>query len=486
MSISFNSIPFTLRTPGQYIEIDNTRAVRGLPAVLHRVLIIGQRLAAGSVAQHVPTRMLTAAQAEENFGRGSQMAAMVAAFKAANSFTELWCVAQDDNVAGAAATGTVTFGGSPTETGTLNAYIGGKLVQTAITSGATASTIATAFAAAVNADTSLPVTAAAVAAVVTLTARNKGEAANGLDVRMNYYDGERTPKGMTVAIVAIGGGTGNPDVQGVITAIGDQQYHTVVCPYTDASNLTKLEALLNTRWGPLVQKEGHAFVGFAGTHGATSTFGNTRNSPFLTIMAAGKSPSPAYVWAAVAAAVDSFEPDPARPRQALPLPGLLPPAVPDRYTLDERNLLLYAGVSTTLVDAGGLVLVERLITSYKTNAFGVQDISYLNIETMRTVAYLRLTLRARIALKFPRHKLASDGTRFAPGQAVVTPTVIRSELVALFQDWEEAGLVENIEQFKQDLLVERDSTDPDRMNAIVPPDCINQFRVFAAQLQFRL
>lgn len=486
MSLSFNSIPINIRTPGQYVEFDNTRAVQGLPAIAHKLLVIGQRFTGGSVAAGVPVRVLSAAQAEDNFGRGSMLSAMLTALKAANTYTECWAVALDDLGGGALATGTLTLGGSPTEGGTLNVYVGGSQVQVGVASAQTPTSIATGLVAAIAADTSLPVTASNAAGVVTLTARHKGEVGNGIDVRLNYYTGERTPKGLTTAIVAMSGGTGNPDVQTAITAIGDEQYNTIVTPYTDSSNLGKIEALLATRFGPLVQKEGHAFTGLAGSVATLSTLGDSRNSPHLTIMNAGKSPTPAYVWAAVAAAVDAYEPDPARPRQTLLLPGLLAPATPDRMTRDERNLHLFDGISTTIVDAGGQVLIERLITTYKTNAFGVADISYLDIETMRTIAYLRFSVRARIALRFPRHKLAADGTRFAPGQAIVTPNVIRAELVGLFSEWEDAGLAEGLAQFKRDLIVERSASDPNRIDAIIPPDVINQFRVFAAQIQFRL
>lgn len=489
MTISFNQIPIDVRTPGQYIEFDNTRAVQGLPAIKHKILVLGQRLAAGTVAQGVPTRILSAAQAEGAFGRGSMLATMLRALKTANAYTECWACALDDNGAGVQATGTIVFGGAPTESGTLNLYIGGQRVQTGIASGSTPTAIGAAVATAINADTSLPVTAAAVTGTVTLTARHKGEVANGIDTRLNYYLGERTPAGLTVAITAIGGvvaGTANPDVQTAITAIGDEQYHTVVTPYTDAANLTKIEALLSARFGPMVQKEGHAFAAASGTHAQLTTLGDSRNSPHLTIMGAGKSPTPAYVWAAVAGAIDAYEPDPARPRQTLELVGVLAPAEPERYTRDERNLHLYDGISTSIVDAGGRVLIERLITTYKTNSFGVADISYLDIETLRTIAYLRFSVRSRIALKFPRHKLANDGTRFGPGQAIVTPGVIRAELLALFRQWEEAALVEGFEQFKTDLIVERNGADPNRVDAVIPPDVVNQFRVFAGQVQFRL
>jgi len=487
--ISFNQIPIDLRVPGQYIEFDNTRAIQGLVSQPHKILVIGQRLAAGSVAADVPTRILSAAEAETSFGRGSMLATMLAALKDANRYTESWAIALDDAAAGAAASGSITIGGAITSTGTLNLYIGGKRVRAAVTSGDAASTVATALAAAINADTSLPVTAAVngvTAEQVDITARHKGENGNAIDLRVNYYTGEKLPTGMTVTIVAMAGGTANPDISTTIAAIAATQYNTIIMPYTDAANLTALETELSSRWGPLQMIEGHAFTAASGTHAALVTLGDSRNSEFVTIMGTGSSPVLPEVWASVVGAVDAFEPDPARPRQTLPLPGILPPSESARFTLEENNLLLKDGISTFEVDSGGNVKIQRLITTYQQTAGGVPDTSYLDVTTMRTLAFLRFSVRARIALKFPRYKLANDGTNFGAGQAIVTPNIIRAELIALFRDWEDAGLAENIDQFKADLLVERNTTDPNRVDAIIPPDIINQFRIFAGQVQFRL
>ena len=88
--------------------------------------------------------------------------------------------------------------------------------------------------------------------------------------------------------------------------------------------------------------------------------------------------------------------------------------------------------------------------------------------------------------RFPRHKLADDGTLFSPGQAIATPKVIRGEILAWALELESAGLMENVAGFKDKLIVERDSTDKSRINALVPPDIVNQLRVFAGQVQFRL
>lgn len=489
MTISFNAIPLDIRTPGQFIEFDNSRALRGLPAIVHKVLIVGQRLATGTVLANVPTRILSAAQADEAFGRGSMLAAMVAAFKLANGNTDVTAIALDDLEAGAAAAGSVAFTGPATVAGTLNLYVAGQRVQVGVTAGMTAAQLATAAAAAITAATQLPVTAAVDGvdtSKVNITARHKGECGNDIDLRVNHALGEVLPSGITATLVQPTGGTGNPDIASAIAAMADNQYHTVATAYTDATNLAALEAELAERWGPMVQLEGHAIAAANGTHAELVTLGDSRNSPHLTIVAAGKSPTPSWIWAAVCAAVDSAEPDPARPRQTLVLPGLLAPAPADRYTRAERDLLLHDGIATTTVDAGDLVRVERFITTYQESATGEADVSYLDITTVRTLAYLRASLRARIALRFPRHKLADDGTLFAPGQAVATPKVIKAEILHLFREWEGAGLVEGFEQFKADLIVERNGTDQNRVDALIPPDVVNQLRNFAGLIQFRL
>ena len=83
-------------------------------------------------------------------------------------------------------------------------------------------------------------------------------------------------------------------------------------------------------------------------------------------------------------------------------------------------------------------------------------------------------------------KLANDGTQFGAGQAVVTPSVIRGELIALFGEWEDRALVENKKQFIADMVVQRNAENVDRLDFLISPDLINQMRVFAGQIQFLL
>ncbi|HEG1707322.1 TPA: phage tail protein, partial [Yersinia enterocolitica] len=71
-------------------------------------------------------------------------------------------------------------------------------------------------------------------------------------------------------------------------------------------------------------------------------------------------------------------------------------------------------------------------------------------------------------------------------QAIVTPNVIKGEMLSIYRQLERAGIVENFELFKQYLIVERNADNPNRLDVLFPPDYVNQLRVFALLNQFRL
>ena len=89
MAISYNGIPNAIRVPLAYIEFDNTQATSGTPAVLQKVLMLGQKLATGSAVAGQAVRVLSVAQAKQLFGVGSQLARMVEVFKQHNSTLDL-------------------------------------------------------------------------------------------------------------------------------------------------------------------------------------------------------------------------------------------------------------------------------------------------------------------------------------------------------------------------------------------------------------
>jgi len=483
--LSFNSIPIGIRTPGEYVEFSNVRAQKSLAPWSLRIMILGQKLAAGSQATAVPVRIFNPTDGVALFGRGSMLDRQIRAALACNPTTETWAMAAAENGAGTAATYTHTVTAAPTAAGTLAFYVAGTQVQVAIAGGMTTAQVATALGAAINANADLPVTAGVAGSVVTSTVRWKGLTGNDVDFRLNYASSDVMPAGLAITLAAGVAGAGNPDATAAIAALGDKQWHVIMFPWTDGTNLGLITTELANRRGPLEQIEGVAYASAKGSQGALATLGQGQNSPDLSI---SEAVGPATSWerAARDAATIAYYGgiDPARPFQTLALAGDARANSTERFTRAQRDALLNDGISTHTVDSGGNVLLERPITTYQLNAQGFPDTSYLDVNTMMTLGYLRFTLRARFAQKFPRHKLADDGIAIAPGQAIVTPSTLTAELVSLARGWEAAGLVENIDEFKQLLIVERDQTDPSRVNALIPPDIVSGFRIFAGQIQF--
>lgn len=492
MAVGFNAIPSNLRVPLFYAEVDNSQA--SYFTQQQRALLVGQVLAGSSAG--APVLVTSADQARSLFGAASMLAGMVEFYRRNDAMGELWCLPLADPTAGTAASGAVTVTGTATGSGQVSLYVAGRRIQVAVDAGDAASAIAAVLAAAVN-GAALAVTAAVddqEPATVGLTARHKGEAGNDIALNVNFRGaagGETMPAGLSVGIEPMAGGTGAPDLAASFALLGDTEYDVVAMPYTDTTSLDAVKEEwgdVTGRWSWSRQVYGHVFAARRGSVGQLSAFGTARNDPHVSVMGydAAVSPAPSWEWAAAtaAAAARSLRADPARPLQTLPLAGILSSG--QSFTRQERQVLLFDGIATHMAGPDGTVMIERLATTYQVNSWGQPDPSFLDVETLATLQYVIRRLRQAITQKFGRHKLASDGTRFGEGQAIVTPKVIRAELVAAYAAMEELGLVENREAFAATLVVERDATDPNRINVLYPPDLINQLRVFAVLAQFRL
>lgn len=496
MAISFNQIPADLRTPLFYAEIDGTRAGGG--EAQQRALIIGQQTRnVAETLQIVEDEVV----ASRRFGAGSMIARMVAAFRRNNPWQELWVVPLKDSTDGGAtaAAGTLTLTGTTTAAGTIYLYISGVRLAVPIPSGTTAASAAALVRAAiikqrasVDVLNELPVTLTVSSNVITFTAKNKGTIGNSIDLRANYAGpqaGEEWPDGLTGAFLSppMQGGVGDPDVSTALTKIGDEPFEYWVTPYNTATPLGTLTTALADRWGPLKQLYGHVITAKDATYSALVTFGDSLNDPHLTVVGQYDSPTwaPEVAAAFAGQASLSLHRDPARQLHSLPLVGVLPPTLARRWTTPEANTLLNHGIATTYTNVD-TVRIQRAITTYQVNALGADDDAYLDITTLATLAAFTRAMRNTVLNKFPRYKLARDGQTFGAGQVIVTPSVVRAELLGLYRRLVKRGWVQAVERFEESMLVEMDPVDPNRLNVRVAPTLINNLIVFASQIQFRL
>jgi phage tail sheath gpL-like len=491
MSISFNHIPANVRTPLFYAEMDNSQA--NPFTLIMQALLLGQKCSGGTATTNTPYIVGNEAQAVTLFGRGSMLHRMFKQFRANNPMMELWAIAMPDPST-TKSTGTIVFTGPATANGTVSLYIAGQAVPTNVAKADTASEIAAAVAASINAAYDLPVSATVSTNTVTLHCLWGGTSGDDIAVSLNYNGlvaGEKLPAGVGATITAMDGGAGIPAPAGAIAALGDESYEFIIHPYADTGTMDALDTELDDesgRWSYARQVYGHAYTALRGSLSDLVTHGDARNGQHHTCFGF-EADIQQPVWEVVAAAAGRqsayLAADVARPTQTGPLVGITPPRAGQRFMRSERESLLNHGIATLYAE-NGTVRIERGITNYRENAYGQTDVSYLDAETLHTSAYVLRRLKTDITSKYGRCKLANDGTKFGAGQAIVTPNVIRGELLASYKDMEFNGIVENFEQFARHLIVERDGTDPNRVNVLYPPDYVNQLRVFAVLNQFRL
>ena len=475
MTISFNTIPSNTLVPLFYAEMDNQAANTAQDSGAS--LLIGHANNGAEIVANSLVLMPSADYARQICGAGSQLARMVEAYRQTDPFGELYVIAVPE-ATGAAATVTLTVTGAATETGTVNVYVGRTRVQAPVTNGDNVTTIASSIKDAINAVPALPFTASSSAGVVTLTARHKGLCGNEIPVSLNYYGfggGEVLPAGVQIAVATGTAGTGAPVLTGAVAAMADEPFDYIGLPFNDTASVNTLVTEMNDtsgRWSYARQLYGHVYTAKIGTLSELVTAGDQFNQQHITLAGYEKetqTPADELAASRTARAAVFIRNDPARPTQTGELVGIL----------------LSHGVATAYVESG-VLRIQRDVTTYRKNAYGVADNSYLDSETLHTSAYVLRKLKSVITSKYGRHKLACDGTRFGPGQAIVTPAVIKGELLATYRQLERAGIVENYELFKQYLVVERDASDPNRLNTLFPPDYVNQLRVFAVVNQFRL
>jgi len=498
-SIIFPNFPAaTNRNPGVFIDVQpggaNTQQN-------YRALIVGQITSAGAATPGVPLICSGAADAVKQGGPGSMLALMATRYVQEDSFGEVWYLPLADATGATAATLAIVFSGTSTAAGTFPLYVAGVSVPISVPTGMLATALAAAAIAAVNANSNLPVTASATTSVsggVTFTAKNAGLCGNDIDVRVAYYgtlNGEFVPAGITFTGMSVGtgtqlsGGATNPTTT-LATALANlstKKYNFVAWPYTDSASLTTWQTFMNNtsgRWSWQQMLYGGAFAAYRGTYAALGTFGTTRNDPAMSIMGFYDAPEPAWVWAAdiCANCAISLRANPAVPLQYITL-GTLPPPVAAQFSFGEDNTLLYDGISTFTVNQGGECVISRMITTYQTNAAGVPDASYLDVETRYTLDFVCTYMRNQLQAQYSRNILVSNATKISsPGTPIVTPAMIETTVINIYNYLETQGLVQNSAAFAQAVNVQIVS--PGVVGVFWPGDLANQLRDIGVLVQF--
>ena len=466
--ISFDTIPSSIRVPGQYIEFNTRNAVQGLPQNPQSVLLLAPMLSSGIQAALTPVQLFSDAEAGDLFGRGSWAQLMVRQAFSNNAYLDLTVIGLHDHSAGVAATGSLNINGTVQTASALTLMIGGVHVNVAVSAGQTAEQVAQKCVDVINA-AALPVSATVSAQTLTLTAKCKGEIGNEISLSANAGT-----SGLTINVNAMANGTKNADISAALAKVAGKHYHIIVSPFNDDANIKALSKHITQVSNAIEQRGCIGVLGHRGSMATGATLAGKLNDGRITCAWYKGADEANALIAAGYAAVLAFEEDPAKPLNTLEIKGLNMTTPENAPLFNECNNALYNGL-TPLTVVANKVQIMRAVSTYTKSASNVDDPSLLDITTIRTLDYVRRSVKERIALRFPRDKLSD---RLLPK--------IRSEILDVLIKLEQAEIIENAEANKAKLLVSRSLQDPNRVNAVIPADVVNGLHVFAGRIDLIL
>ncbi len=493
MTVIFNGIPADNLVPLFWVEFDNSRA--GIFMQKQRALLLGHSARAlADTAYDAPSYQTSIEQSGQLYGRGAMLTRMLDVFRQNDRMGEVYALPLRDGTGMVRAEGKIVATGGVDQSGVVPLFIAGQPVPVAVRTGMTASDVATAIVDAIARLGDMPVESDASGGTVDLIAVHPGLTGNDIDVRIGYYGpsgGEAIPAGLTLAVTPMAGGAGAPDLDVLAQALGEEEYDFIAAPFTDSASMAALKSLMDDtagRWAWDRQIYGHVFAARRGATAENLAFGSLHNNPHASVLGYDGSPSSPWEFAAAMAGSigGAIKAHPARPTQTLPLNGVLAPPRGRRPKNTERQSLLSRGIAQASYAEDGSVSLLRTVTTYQKNKWGQPDQSYLDCETLFTLMAVTRRLRAATTQKFPRALLADDGQDFGPGVPVVTPTSYKAELVAQYAEMAGDLWVEGVDAFKAATVVERDRTNPTRLNVLYAPVLMNGLRMFGVVNQFRL
>lgn len=366
MTVTFDTIPASIRKPGAYFEFNTSLAVRTLPTNAQSICLIVPLGDGAEVGAHVPVQVYSAAEAKKQFG--DVAAEMVAAVIAAYRYAAVSCV------------------------------------------------------------------------------------------------GVQLPEG-----------GGEPDIADALAATAAGEYTILVPAWFSQTAMTTLRTHINTYTDSVEQQSIIGVGAVVSTLSAATTLAGQLNAGAITLALLPGTESSARQVAAAYAAILASEEDPARPLNTLTLSGIKVPPVSARLGRVEQETCLANGITPLEVGPGEVVQIVRAVSTYTKNAAGADDVSLLDITTMRTLFYVRKACRERIRLRFPRAKLSSR-----------TPAAVRGELLDVLRKCEELEILEEVDANADGLVVERSLQDVNRLNAAIPADVVNGLHVFAGRIDLLL
>lgn len=429
-----------------------------------RILLVGQKLPAGSLPAGALAQNVALNQEDTLFGVGSMLAVMFKSIRAVNGVTPVDVIPLDDDGSAVDATSLLTIAGTFAGVGSVSLRVGNILFSYPVTTVDTPTTVATALTDLITANTQCLASAANVAGALTLTAKNGGTLGNFISI-----DSDMGGTGFTIAFTnAFINGAADPDVSTILDLVGNTRYQTIIWPYGAEASLAPLETFLDDRFdADNLVLDGIGLTGLISTAANAITVAGARNNKNIVMILDKQEVGASFVGPASTvympivlstisgiralrltpdASISQFSISTFGPRDAFggpalgskpyfntPLPGLSIVGVGRGYTLTEIQLVNNSGgtvignnPSSTSIILGGA------ITTYLTDTAGNSDISFKFLNYVDTASGSREYFLNNLRARFAQSRLTTGDV--VAGRDQANEGVIRAYVEKLYQD----------------------------------------------------
>lgn len=432
-------------------------------------------------------RVMSATEAGTVYGFGSPAHLAVAQLLPANGDgvgsipVTVYPLADADNAE--AATATITPTGTATESAAYRITVGGiHSAQFVVAPDDTIEDVCTAAADAVSASISMPVTAAATATEITLTAKWAGESGNDLTVTV-----DSPSVGVDFGVSGMAGGLINPDLAPALAQVGEV-WESLIVNTLNASDTAALDALRDFgegRWGALTRKPMVAFTGYTGADvtGAEAITENRQTDRANALVVAPGSPDlPLAVAArAVARIAPVANNNPARDYGSLQATGVTPGPEGSQWDYPTRDRAVKAGVSTTMIRSG-VVTLQDMVTMYRPE--GEAFPAYRHVCDIVKLQQIIFNLDLNFAnAEWDGAPLIPDDQPTANRDAK-KPKTARMEAAAITDNLALAAIISDPEYSKENTLAQISPQNPKRLDLVVPVKLGGNSNIISADLEF--
>lgn len=466
----------------------------------YKPVLLGNKTSAGLASNTVPIEVYSPDDADTQFGARSELAKMCRAWFKVAPRGRVWACPVAENGSGVAATATLLFATTAAANGVVRIRINGRqLPEVVVTSGDTASTIASAVEAMLDLYTDLPCTAGVSTATVTLTAANVGPRGNDLRVVCEIVPAGATSVATTVALNGGSGatkvdgrfgtgtataGSGADDFTAAIAAVnlGDYDFLGVAC--NDDTNRGLVSAHVTAASAIAEGRRRRAVAGsLESTLATVRADAAAHNNPLFQIKhLRGAHNTTGEIAAAYLAAHiygdgtrKGIAQKTSANQNALQLaPAIYAPDVTTDWTTPtERAALLASGV-TPLVPSfvnPGYAQVVRPVTTRTVAASGAT--SYLVIDPSKVAVSFEVADRWEtfVAENYATKNLApnpSDPDNTPTDEDLIWPAAAREDVLALLRTMEDEGKLVNVNTHADAVVCEASGSDDTVLLVSIP------------------